>query len=67
MMKCPWCNCEMEDGCLQSYRNNIVYRKEYQTFFSNDEHDIVLNKNGFGSPRVKACICKQCKKIVIEY
>ena len=57
----------MEDGCLQSYRNNIVYRKEYQTFFSNDEHDIVLNKNGFGSPRVKACICKQCKKIVIEY
>ena len=66
-MKCPWCKIEMEDGCLQSYRNNIVYRKEYQTFFSNDEHDIVLNKNGFGSPRVKACICKQCKKIVIEY
>ena len=66
-MKCPWCNSEMEDGCLQSYRNNIVYRKEYQTFFSNDEHDIVLNKNGFGSPRVKAYICKQCKKIVIEY
>lgn len=57
----------MEDGCIQSYRNNIVYRKEYQTFFSNDEYDIVLNKNGFGSPRVAACICKQCKKIVIDY
>ena len=67
MMKCPWCKTEMEDGCIQSPEGDIVYREAYENFFAADEHDIVLNKNAFTSPRVKACICKQCKKIVIEY
>ena len=66
-MKCPWCNQEMEDGCIQSERGDIVYREEYQSFFTPDDKDIVLNKNVITSPRVKACICKQCKKIVIGY
>lgn len=69
-MKCPWCNSEMEDGYLQSREGDIVYRKQYENFYIYDERDIILNKNNFKlftSPRVKACICKQCKKIVIEY
>lgn len=66
-MKCPWCNSEMEDGCIQSFKSDIVYRKEYTYFSGADENDIVLNKNFLTNPRVAACICKQCKKIVIEY
>ena len=66
-MKCPWCHSEMEEGCIQSYKGDIVYREGYETFFNPDEKDIVLNKNAFTSPRVAACICKQCKRIVIDY
>lgn len=66
-MKCPWCNSKMEKGYIQSYEREVFYTNEYRRFGSSDENDLVLSKNVFTMPRVDAYICKQCKKIVIEY
>ena len=44
---------------FKALKEILFIEKHMKTFFAADEHDIVLNKNAFTSPRVKACICKQ--------
>ena len=68
-MKCPFCNKEMEEGVIQSpYELAWKKKKSFLTGTSFDKDAISLSEPSFlkGSS-VNACLCRECKKIIIEY
>lgn len=65
-MNCPFCGEPMEDGFLDA-RTPPIW-KEAPTGFPlpTSTHDIILGK-ALGLLRPKACLCRKCHKIVVEY
>ena len=71
MMKCPYCNNEMEKGLIQSPQVISWLKGEKRKFFGRAEFhkdSVVLSELSF--MKGSACIaynCPSCKKIVIDY
>lgn len=68
-MNCPYCGKEMEKGVIQS-PHEISWKKK-KSFFGRamfHEGSVVLSELSFMSgSAVIAYLCRDCKKIVIDY
>ena len=66
-MNCPYCNKETEMGLIQS-QHAIRWQKTRYFFMTQRESDITLsNQNVWKGSAVKAYLCRECEKIVIDY
>ena len=69
VMKCPYCQKEMERGIIQSRDELSWIKKDHKTFFGRafQENSIVLSEWGFFGSGVEAHVCKDCQKVIIDY
>lgn len=72
MMKCPYCNAEMEKGYFLNPKMAITWYPEDvhppMTIFDEPEGSVKLTKiPSWRRARKEAYCCKSCRKIVIEY
>jgi len=66
-MKCPYCNSEMEQGLLQGMRRVAWVKKQHKISLLPKQGEIMLEDNTFSDFIFPAQICKNCKKIVVDY
>ena len=66
-MNCPVCNQEMEQGFVQSGNIMIWAKKIHKISLLPKDGDVLLWKNYLKSSAIPASICKECKKITIDY
>ena len=65
-MNCPFCDEPMEDGFLDSLFPPLWKEVSSGLPFPTSKHDIFLGK-GLGLLRPKAHLCRNCRRIVVEY
>lgn len=66
-MKCPYCNNEMEEGSISNGRD--IFWKNTNKLVGNAinlKNTVRLGTFGL-FPKVKAYICKDCKKVIVDY
>lgn len=66
-MKCPNCNNEMEHGFLQGMRRVAWVKNQHKVSLLPKQGEILLENNTFKDFIFSAWICKNCKKIVVDY
>ena len=68
-MICPYCSRELEDGVIQSPQEISWSRKPhfFGASFLHDDSVLLAPLTLFPSPRVTAWLCRECKKVIIEY
>ena len=66
-MKCPYCDEEMEDGILQAQRYILWTKKQHKLSYHPKEGDVLIGEKTIGDVMPKAYICKNCKKILLDY
>lgn len=66
-MKCAYCGNEMEQGFLQGNQRLAWVKKPRKLSLRPKQGEILLENNAFSSTVFSACICKSCKKIVVDY
>lgn len=66
-MKYPYCNNEMESGLLQGMRRVAWVKKKHKLSLLPKQGEILLDNNKFKDFVLSAQICKQCRKIVVDY
>ena len=67
-MKCPLCRNDMESGFIQAGRVVLWMQKPRKVLFPRkNEELIVYEENPFVIPSIPAEICKECKKIWLDY
>ena len=67
-VRCPFCEQNMEKGLLQSGGSMIVWVKNKHYFSLKPKAgEVVLDRNYLTGGSVHAWICKDCKRVVIEY
>ena len=66
-MNCPYCNKETECGTIQS-QHELRWQEARHIFITHKETDVMLSeRNVWKGSAVKAYLCRECKKIVIDY
>lgn len=67
MMKCPYCECEMEEGIIES-RSDLRWQKGLvRGIFWKSLDDVMLSKATlFTGGCAKAYYCSECSKIVMD-
>lgn len=67
-MNCPYCNKEMIKGYIQCQTDIIWTPKKHALTTILDKDQIILARSNFlsGSTLI-SYICKDCKKVVIDY
>lgn len=67
-MKCPYCQCEMEQGYIQS-RDGLAWTKKehFVIAFAPYTSDSLQIGNRRDGKSAEAYLCKNCKKILIDY
>lgn len=66
-MKCPYCNTEMAEGILQSHRYLLWAISKHKLSYRPKNGEVLLDEKMVGDVTVKAYICKDCKKIIVDY
>ena len=66
-MKCPYCNGEMEIGILEGGRYLLWAKQPHKISYHPKAGGVLLGEKAVSSVRVDSYICKQCKKIIIDY
>ncbi|WP_053957480.1 PF20097 family protein [Inediibacterium massiliense] len=66
-MKCPYCNTEMKEGILQSNRYLLWAKTKHKLSYHPKDEEILLDEKMIGDVTVEAYICKDCKKIILDY
>ncbi|OUQ56954.1 hypothetical protein B5E58_09880 [Tyzzerella sp. An114] len=66
-MKCPYCNSEMEQGFLHGMKRVAWMTKKRKSETALNGDDIVFEDNAFNDFIFSGYICKDCKKMVIDY
>ena len=70
MNKCPYCGNELQEGLVQS-SHYIFFTEQLHkfSFYPNlyKEKEILLRKNNYLYPNCNALICRECKKVIIDY
>lgn len=66
-MKCPSCNDEMEAGYLQTGTRVAWTKKIHKVSLLPKEGELLLQNNLFNGVNFQAHICKECKKVVLDY
>ena len=66
-MNCPYCNNELECGVIQS-QHEIRWQKARHIFATHSDTSIMLSdRNIWRGSAIKAFLCRECSKIVIDY
>ncbi|HCX05118.1 MAG TPA: hypothetical protein DHM42_11630 [Clostridiales bacterium] len=66
-MDCPKCNNEMEQGYLQGMRRVAWVKNKHKVSLLPKQGEVLLENNNVKDFLLKAWICKNCKKIIIDY
>jgi DNA-directed RNA polymerase subunit RPC12/RpoP len=66
-MKCPYCNSKMETGVLEGQRYLLWAKQPHKLSYRPKAGEVLLGEKAVSSARVDSYICKQCKKIIIDY
>lgn len=66
-MNCPFCGKEMERGFLQTGNKIIWAKKQHSVSLVAKEGEVALGNAIFGGIALDAFICKDCKKVVVDY
>jgi RNase P subunit RPR2 len=66
-MDCPKCNNEMEQGYLQGMRRVAWVKNKHKVSLLPKQGEVLLENNYVKDFLLKAWICKNCKKIIIDY
>lgn len=66
-MKCPYCSKEMEIGVLQSGQIILWAKKKHHLSLNAKDGEVELGRNYMGGCSLTACICKSCKKVIVDY
>ena len=66
-MNCPFCGQEMEQGFVQSGTRILWTKKIHKISLLPKDGDVLLLKSVLRPSAIPACICKVCKKIVMDY
>lgn len=66
-MNCPNCNTKMEKGFLQGMRRVAWVKKHHKVSLLPKQGEILLENNTINDFVFLAWICKECKKIVVDY
>ena len=66
-MKCPICGNEMEKGYLQAGQRMSWVKKKHKVSLLPKEGEISLGNNVLGGLVFEAYICKDCKKVLLDY
>ena len=66
-MQCPYCNGQMETGILEGQRYLLWSKQPHKVSYHPKADEVLLGEKAVSSARVDSYICKQCKKIIIDY
>ena len=67
-MKCPTCGQEMEEGVVQSAREIFFTIEPHRFWFKvKKEEKVLLSSHNWTRPTCIAYLCRNCKKVVINY
>ncbi len=66
-MKCPYCNSIMEAGVLEGQRYLLWARSPHKLSYHPKPGEVLIGEKAISSVSVESFICKQCKKIIIDY
>lgn len=67
-MNCPNCGKQMEYGHLAAGGYRILWtRKEVKMSGWPGGDDILLQNLNFGKNKTRAWLCRQCRKILVDY
>lgn len=66
-MKCPVCEQEMEKGFLQGRQRIAWVKKKHKVSLLPKNGEMLLENHAFDDFLFDAYICKNCKKIVVDY
>ena len=68
-MNCPYCGDDMEKGIIQSAQEIAWQRKRHilGAFWLHDGSVVLSPLSFFRGSAVAAYLCRECKKIVIDY
>ena len=66
-MKCPTCGQEMEEGFVQSAREIFFAIEPHRFWFKVKKAEVLLSSHNWTRPTCIAYLCRNCKKVVINY
>ena len=66
-MKCPTCGQEMEEGVVQSAREIFFTIEPHRFWFKVKKEEVLLSSHNWTRPTCVAYLCRNCKKVVINY
>ncbi len=66
-MLCPFCGEEMEKGLLQGGNILVWVKKKHYISLLPKEGEVLLDRTYLTNSSVPAFICKQCRKVIVEY
>ena len=66
-MECPNCSEKMEQGYLQGMRRVAWVKSKHKVSLFPKQGEVLLENNNIKDFLLKAWICKNCKKIIIDY
>ena len=66
-MKCPTCGQEMEEGVVQSAREIFFAIEPHRFWFKVKKEEVLLSSHNWTRPTCIAYLCRNCKKVVIDY
>ena len=66
-MKCPNCSEKMDQGYLQGMRRVAWVKNKHKFSLLPKQAEVLLENNTVKDFLLKAWICKNCKKIIIDY
>lgn len=66
-MNCPVCGKEMEPGFVQTNQRAAWVKKPHALTLMPKDGEILLDNKLFSSCSFPGWICRECKKIVLDY
>lgn len=66
-MQCPYCNGEVEIGILEGGRYLLWAKQLHKVSYYPKAGEVLLGEKAVSSVIIDSYICKQCKKIIIDY
>ena len=66
-MKCPTCGQEMEEGFVQGAREIFFAIEPHRFWFKVKKEEVLLSSHNWTRPTCVAYLCRNCKKVVIDY
>ena len=66
-MICPYCNNPMVPGFIQARGEVYFTTNPHKMLFGHKPSEIVLTENNNTAPTDTAYLCRECKKVIVEY